>query len=79
MMGLLQIDEKCTCRSDAKRIGVYSKALKGIYLELPCQLGDGVIIDEGPFLKGRDVEMVSIAFSDTFFISSRNEKFLRGE
>ena len=40
MMGLLQIDEKCTCRSDAKRISIYSKAFQRIDLELPCQLGD---------------------------------------
>ena len=79
MLGLFQIYQKSSGRSDRKRESVHCKSLQRIDLKLSFKLFYGIVIYEGPFLEGRYVIMISIPFLCALLVASRHEKLLRSE
>ena len=79
MLGLLKIDEQCSCRCNAKREAVDRKTLERVNAELPLEPFHRTLIYERPFLKCRNIVMVSVLLLRSLFKSSRNKKFLRSK
>ena len=79
VLGLFQVYQKSSGRSDRKRESVYCKSLQRIDLKLSFKLFYGIVIYEGPFLEGRYVIMISIPFLCALLVASRHEKLLRSK